>query len=34
MPYTAEISRTNPPCFVFLTDQPGSMVKPYGGQSG
>lgn len=34
MPYTAEISRTNPSCFLFLVDQSGSMVKPFGGQSG
>ena len=25
MPYTAEISRTNPSCFLFLIDQSGSM---------
>lgn len=25
MPYTAEISRTNPACFLFLIDQSGSM---------
>ncbi len=25
MPYTAEISRSNPSCFIFLIDQSGSM---------
>ena len=30
MPYTAEISRTNPTCFVFLVDQSGSMRDPFG----
>ena len=34
MPYTAEISRTNPSCFLFLVDQSGSMVKPFGGEVG
>lgn len=34
MPYAAEISRTNPSCFLFLVDQSGSMGKPFGGQSG
>jgi hypothetical protein len=29
MPYTAEISRTNPTCFVFLIDQSGSMRDPF-----
>jgi hypothetical protein len=28
MPYTAEISRTNPSCFLFLIDQSGSMQDP------
>ncbi|OAI38556.1 hypothetical protein AYO40_06585 [Planctomycetaceae bacterium SCGC AG-212-D15] len=28
MPYVAEISRTNPSCFLFLVDQSGSMTKP------
>jgi hypothetical protein len=32
--YTAEISRTSPSCFLFLVDQSGSMVKPFGGQAG
>src|SRR5258705_6807164 len=30
MPYSAEISRTNPSCFVFLIDQSGSMADPFG----
>ncbi len=34
MPYTAEISRANPSCFLFLVDQSGSMIKPFGGQRG
>ena len=29
MPYVAEISRTNPTCFVFLIDQSGSMADPF-----
>jgi hypothetical protein len=29
MPYTAEISRTNPSCFLFLIDQSGSMEDPF-----
>jgi hypothetical protein len=32
MPYTAEISRTNPSCFVFLIDQSGSMSETFGAQ--
>lgn len=32
MPYTAEISRTNPSCFLFLLDQSSSMAGPFGGQ--
>jgi hypothetical protein len=32
--YTAEISRTNPSCFLFLVDQSGSMAKPFGGEQG
>jgi hypothetical protein len=32
MPYTAEISRTNPTCFIFLVDQSSSMLEPFGGQ--
>jgi hypothetical protein len=34
MPYTAEISRTNPTCILFLVDQSGSMAGPFGGQPG
>lgn len=30
MPYTAEISRTNPSCFVFLLDQSHSMIDTVG----
>lgn len=30
MSYTAEISRTNPSCFLFLIDQSGSMDDPFG----
>lgn len=30
MPYSAEISRTNPSCFLFLIDQSGSMDDPFG----
>ena len=33
MPYTAEISRANPACFLFLVDQSGSMAGPIGGQA-
>ncbi|MCI0462904.1 MAG: VWA domain-containing protein [Gemmataceae bacterium] len=32
MAYTAEISRTNPSCFLFLIDQSGSMAEPFAGQ--
>jgi hypothetical protein len=31
MPYTAEISRSNPSCFLFLIDQSGSMEDPFQG---
>ncbi|HEV3261373.1 MAG TPA: vWA domain-containing protein [Gemmataceae bacterium] len=34
MSYSAEISRTNPTCFLFLVDQSGSMAKPFGGEAG
>jgi hypothetical protein len=34
MPYTAEISRTNPSCLLFLIDQSGSMSDPVGGEPG
>lgn len=30
MPYTAEISRTNPSAFLFLIDRSGSMGDPFG----
>lgn len=33
MPYSAEISRTNPTLFVFLLDQSGSMKDQFGGKS-
>src|SRR5438105_872397 len=29
MRYTAEISRTNPTCFLFLVDQSESMMRPF-----
>lgn len=32
MSYTAEISRSNPTCFVFLVDQSASMSDPIGGE--
>ena len=32
--YTAEISRVNPSCLLFLIDQSGSMSDPVGGESG
>ena len=31
MPYQAEISRSNPSCFLFLIDQSGSMSDPFAG---
>jgi hypothetical protein len=31
MAYSAEISRANPSCFLFLIDQSGSMEDPFGG---
>lgn len=34
MPYTADISRNNPGCFLFLIDQSGSMEEVLGGQPG
>jgi len=34
MPYTAEISRSNPTCFVILLDQSGSMADNFGGGEG
>lgn len=30
MPYTADIDRANPTCFLFLIDQSGSMADPFG----
>src|SRR5262249_40309285 len=32
MPYAAEISRSNPTCFLFLVDQSSSMLEPFGAQ--
>src|SRR5690606_13289733 len=32
MPYSAEISRSNPTAFVFLIDQSASMSDPWGGE--
>lgn len=34
MAYEAEISRTNPTCFLFLIDQSGSMGDPVGASAG
>src|SRR5664279_935683 len=34
MTYSAEISRANPSIFLFLLDQSGSMVDPFGGGGG
>lgn len=34
MAYSAEISRANPSCFIFLIDQSGSMVEPIAGSDG
>lgn len=34
MSYSAEISRTNPSCFLFVIDQSGSMADPFGGEAG
>lgn len=34
MPYKAEISRSNPSCFLFLVDQSASMMKEFGAQRG
>jgi hypothetical protein len=31
MPYSQEISRATPACFLFLLDQSGSMLDPFGG---
>jgi hypothetical protein len=32
LPYSAEISRTNPTAVLFLLDQSSSMLEPFGGQ--
>jgi hypothetical protein len=34
MAYQAEISRSNPSCFLFLLDQSGSMADPFAGGAG
>ena len=34
MAYSAEISRVNPSCFVFVIDQSGSMADPFPAQPG
>src|SRR5579884_675438 len=34
MAYTAEISRANPSCFLFLIDQSGSMSDSFGAGEG
>ena len=34
MPYTADISRANPACLLFLLDQSGSMTEALAGQPG
>ena len=34
MPYSAEISRANPTCFLFLIDQSRSMLNPMAGAPG
>jgi hypothetical protein len=34
MSYTAEVSRQNPSCVLFLIDQSGSMSDPFGGEPG
>jgi uncharacterized protein YegL len=34
MPYTAEISRSAPSCFLFLVDQSGSMEDDWSGEAG
>ncbi len=33
MPYSAQISRINPACLLFLIDQSGSMAKPFPGST-
>jgi hypothetical protein len=32
MPYSAEMSRSNPSCLIFLIDQSSSMAEPFGAQ--
>jgi hypothetical protein len=32
MPYTAELSRTNPTSLIFLIDQSSSMAEAFGAQ--
>lgn len=34
MPYSAEISRLSPTCFIFVLDQSGSMAEPFSSESG
>ncbi|MCI0702726.1 MAG: VWA domain-containing protein, partial [Planctomycetia bacterium] len=34
MPYSAQISRTNPACLLFLIDQSRSMGEPFVGGGG
>ena len=34
MPYSADISRTSPGCFLFLVDRSGSMEAALAGQPG
>jgi hypothetical protein len=34
MSYSAELSRANPTCLVFLIDQSSSMAEPFGAQAG
>ena len=34
MPYTADISRNDPGCFLFLLDASGSMSGAFGGKPG
>lgn len=34
MSYSAEISRSNPTCFLFMVDQSGSMAAPFGAEFG
>ena len=34
VPYSADIDRSNPTCFVFLIDQSASMQEHYAGAAG